>query len=166
MKQRMEFSEPNSMTKYWNTSLFFKKNQGFWGSPGSRGVVMLFHMKELQLGLHKYMKMKLSISIIFFLDPPSSHHPTPWPFHQLIPPPLDPYHPHLLTPTTPLTSPALDSTPLTSPPPHPLTPMHPTPWPPPPLPLDPNHPYLLTPTTSTPLTPPPHTIWPPPPLPP
>ena len=27
---------------------------------------MLFHMKMLQLGLHKYMKMKLSLSIIFF----------------------------------------------------------------------------------------------------
>ena len=39
----------------------------FWGSPGSRGgVVMLFHMKELQLGLHKNMKMKLSLSFFFF----------------------------------------------------------------------------------------------------
>ena len=27
---------------------------------------MLFHMKELQLRLHKYMKMKLSLSILFF----------------------------------------------------------------------------------------------------
>ena len=31
------------------------------------GVVLLFHMKELQLGLHKYMKMKLSLPILFFL---------------------------------------------------------------------------------------------------
>ena len=30
-------------------------------------VVMLFYMKELQLGLHKYMKIKLSLSILFFL---------------------------------------------------------------------------------------------------
>ena len=29
-------------------------------------MVMLFHMKELQLGLHKYIKIKLSLSIYFF----------------------------------------------------------------------------------------------------
>ena len=27
---------------------------------------MLFHIKELQLGLYEYMKMKLSLSISFF----------------------------------------------------------------------------------------------------
>ena len=28
---------------------------------------MLFYMKELQLGLHKYMKIKHSLSFLFFL---------------------------------------------------------------------------------------------------
>ena len=37
MKWRIKFSECNTMTKYWNTFLVFFKNQGFWGSAGSRG---------------------------------------------------------------------------------------------------------------------------------
>ena len=31
------------------------------------GVVMLFHIKELQLGFYEYMKIKLLLSILFFL---------------------------------------------------------------------------------------------------
>ena len=68
MKQRVEFSEPNSMTKYCNTSLVFFKKSRVLGVPRVKGVgvVILFHMKELQLELHKYMKMKLSLSVLFF----------------------------------------------------------------------------------------------------
>ena len=69
MKQRIKFSKCNTMTKYWNTSLvFFFKIKGFGGPQGQGGgeVVMLFHMKELQLRLHKYMKNKaLIINFIF-----------------------------------------------------------------------------------------------------
>ena len=36
MKWRMEFSEPNSMTKYFNTSLVFQKIKGFVG-PQQQG---------------------------------------------------------------------------------------------------------------------------------
>ena len=68
MKRRIKFSELNFMTKYWNTSLVFKKSRVLGGPQGQgSGVVMLFYMKELLLGLHKYMKMKLSLSILFFL---------------------------------------------------------------------------------------------------
>ena len=47
--------------------MFFKKPKVL-GVPRVKGVkvVMLFHMKELPWGLHKYMKIKLSLSILFF----------------------------------------------------------------------------------------------------
>ena len=37
MKRRIKFSVPNSMTKYWNTSLVFLKIKGFGSSQGQGG---------------------------------------------------------------------------------------------------------------------------------
>ena len=47
----------------------FCENQGFWGCQGQGGwgVIMLFHMKELVLKLANYMKLKLKLSILYFL---------------------------------------------------------------------------------------------------
>ena len=56
------------MTKQSNSCQIFVKIQGFWGPQGQGvwGVIKLFHMKELQLGLPKYMKIKISLSILYF----------------------------------------------------------------------------------------------------
>ena len=37
VKQRFKFSECNTMTKYWNTSLVFLKIKGFGGPQGQGG---------------------------------------------------------------------------------------------------------------------------------
>ena len=65
MKQRIKFTECNSMTKYLNTDYFFKI-QGFLGSPGSRGLGghNAVSMKELLLELTNYVKLTQKISIL------------------------------------------------------------------------------------------------------
>ena len=47
----------------------FCKNPGFFGLNRVKGYWghKLFHMKELQLGLPKYMNTKLSLLILYFL---------------------------------------------------------------------------------------------------